>query len=146
MVKAEAAYVSQYRGFEQLYLSQFNSKVPYAILDVAVLSTSTFKITMRGVDTVQQADALRGVEIFQENKLLTFSDEVDLVGMEVYSKDGTRIGEVVDTLENKAQLLLVIVSADDEEHYVPLVEDYLVSMDVKAKTITLDLPEGLLEL
>ncbi len=60
VVKAEAAYVSQYRGFEQLYLSQFNSKVPYAILDVAVLSTSTFKITMRGVDTVQQADALRG--------------------------------------------------------------------------------------
>ncbi|NQV53099.1 MAG: 16S rRNA processing protein RimM [Flavobacteriales bacterium] len=146
VVKAEAAYVSQFKGFEQVYLSQFNSKVPYAVVDLAVLGTSMFKITLRGVETVQQADALRGVELFQENKLLTFSDEVDLVGMEVFSKDGARIGEVVDTIENKAQLLLVIAASDDEEHYVPLVEEFLVSLDVKAKSITLDLPEGLLEL
>lgn len=146
VVKAEVAYNAQFRGFELLYLNQFESMVPYAIEDLAVLSTTTFKLTLRGVNSVEKAEALRGTPIFQQNDLLSFSDEVDWVGMTVVSKDGNDIGKVVDTVENKAQLLLVVQSKTVEEQYIPLVEAFIVEMDLKEGTITLDLPEGLLDL
>ncbi|MEQ9186466.1 MAG: ribosome maturation factor RimM [Cryomorphaceae bacterium] len=146
VVKAEVAYNAQFREFELLYLNQFESKVPYAIDDLAVLSTTTFKLTLRGVDTVAKAEALRGTVIFQQNDLLSFSDEVDWVGMNVVNKDGHAIGEVVDTVENKAQLLLVVTSKAGEEQYIPLVEAFIVKIDLKEGSITLDLPEGLLDL
>lgn len=65
----------------------------------------------------------------------------DLIGCVVSHTDGTRIGIVTDVTSNGAQDLLIV----DGQHYVPMVGALIASVDVNAKSIVVDPPEGLFE-
>ena len=56
------------------------------------------------------------------------------------------IGKVSDVIENPGQLLLIVITEKGTEIMVPFHEDLIVSFDKKRKIISMDLPEGLLEI
>ena len=76
-------------------------------------------------------------------------DEVylhELVGMRVVHKDGSPAGEVVDLVELPQGLALdVRVEGTARTALVPYRPEMVVGVDVPARTVTVDLPEGLLE-
>jgi 16S rRNA processing protein RimM len=77
------------------------------------------------------------------------ADEVylhELVGMRVVHRDGTAAGEVVDLLELPQGLALdVRVAGTARTALVPYRPEMVVGVDVPARTVTVDLPEGLLD-
>ncbi len=76
-------------------------------------------------------------------------DEVylhELVGMRVVHRDGTPAGEVVDLLELPQGLALdVRLEGTARTALVPYRPEMVVGVDVPARTVTVDVPEGLLE-
>jgi 16S rRNA processing protein RimM len=72
--------------------------------------------------------------------------ERQLIGAEVMSGDGRRLGLVSRFLRTGGTDLLVMESEDGREHLIPFADDICPEIDVAAKRITISPPEGLLEL
>lgn len=82
------------------------------------------------------------------------NDEVylhELVGMRVVHQDGTAVGEVIDLIELPQGLALDVRldgTAEGEKPrtaYLPYRPEMIVEVDVAARTITVDPPDGLFE-
>lgn len=77
------------------------------------------------------------------------ADEVylhELVGMRVVDRAGAELGTVADLLELPQGLMLdVRVAGTDRTALVPYRPEMVLEADVPARTVTVDLPEGLLE-
>jgi len=68
------------------------------------------------------------------------------VGMRVVHKDGAEAGEVVDLVELPQGIALdVRLAGTERTALVPYRPELVVGVDVPARTVTVDVPEGLLE-
>ena len=108
-------------------------------------------LKFEGYDTMTAAEALVGGRlVIPEADALELEDdqfyEYDVVGSEVVTADGRRVGLVIRLMRTGGTDLLVVEGEDKREHLVPFADDICTEVDVKAKRITVNPPEGLLEL
>ena len=106
-------------------------------------------VAFENVTTVEEAETLRGVElrIPEDARMPLGPDEYylyDLVGCEVRTKDGVEIGRV-QAVYTGAGGALLSVDRNGSEVLVPLVKTMCPEIDVAARRIIVDPPEGLLE-
>lgn len=109
---------------------------------------SRLLIKFAGVDGRTEAEELRGA-VYVEGARRRALDEgefwqSDLVGCAVVDADGLTLGEVTSVTEGAAQDLLE-VDTPRGMRLVPLVEAIVVSVDLEARRITVNPPEGLFE-
>ena len=106
-------------------------------------------LKIRGIDSIEQAEKLIGADIRipmsellppEEGSFYTFQ----LKGCAVHDK-GDYIGVVTDVLDMGGSKILK-VDLDEHETLVPFAEAYLKKVDLDARRIDMDLPEGLREL
>lgn len=96
------------------------------------------------------AEELRGTQLWVDSDDVatpdddTFADH-ELVGLAVVRMAGEPIGEVVDVLHGPAGETLVI-SHDGREVLVPFVTAIVPVVDLEARKLVIDPPDGLLEL
>jgi len=69
----------------------------------------------------------------------------DLIGCNVILKDGSRIGIIKDVLQGIANDVYIVKSKDDKEYMIPAVGEFIVSVDIQNKEITIDPIEGMIE-
>lgn len=107
-----------------------------------------FLVKFEGVDTREDAEAVKGTLFVPANQARDLDEgeywERDVVGCEVVTGDGTKIGTVIDVVPGPAQDLLEI----DTGHgagLVPFVSEIVTSVDTAARRVVIDPPEGLLE-
>ena len=107
-------------------------------------------LKFQGVDTMSDAEALLKSEIQvplgERRKLEEGTWFVsDLVGC-VVTDGGREIGAVVDVQFGAGEAPLLIVKAGKQEHMIPLTAEFTRRVDIGAKKIELQLPEGMLEI
>lgn len=100
-----------------------------------------------GVSDRDAADALRGVTVSVDRGDLDLRDGdvllADLIGFRVELADGSAWGEVVE-ISTGPQDRLVIVDGD-VERMLPIVDEFVVDIDVEAGVIIVEPPDGLPE-
>ena len=104
------------------------------------------------VDSITAAEELRGWEVVipLAERMPLEDDAVyvsDLLGMHVIdtSRDGADAGEITDVEpEGTGPAMLVIRTADGDELLIPFVRAYLKKVDIAARRLEMELPEGLL--
>ena len=89
------------------------------------------------------ADALRGAEIAVTREALGEAGEgslywVDLIGLEVVSVEGERLGRVEELFEAGDTSVMVLKDTEAKEVMIPFVPDYVKSVDREARRITVD--------
>ena len=107
-------------------------------------------VQFAGVGDRDAAEALTGnwLAIDQEQAGEAGEDaywDHELIGLKAVAPDGAGIGEVTDVNHASSQPLLTI-HHDERDSLVPFVAAFVTDVDLAEGTITLDLPEGLLEL
>ena len=107
-------------------------------------------IKFEGVETREAAEELRNREVFVTRDDLPELEEGeyylrDLIGMEVFQGEEL-IGTVADVITNTSQDILKVETAEGREALIPVVDPIVESIDTDKKIITVDLPEGLLDL
>jgi 16S rRNA processing protein RimM len=107
-------------------------------------------LKLKGIDTLAQADALAGLEVYIAEADFRPLDggrlyEFQVIGCRVATREGVEVGEVAGVLPAGGPVLLV-VKRGDREVYVPFTEAICVRVDPEAKEILIDPPDGLLEL
>jgi 16S rRNA processing protein RimM len=107
-------------------------------------------IAFGGVETMNDAEAMAGVELrVRVAELAPLPGGMfyrhDLVGCRVETTGGTVVGEVT-TVEGELGTSRLVVAGQGGEVLIPLVQAICVDIDVAARRIVVDPPEGLLEL
>jgi 16S rRNA processing protein RimM len=114
------------------------------------LDRNSFFLKLRGVDTLAQADALTGREIFAEEGVFPGLEKgryytFQLIGSRVVTKDGAEVGTVAGVMPAGGSNLLV-VARGEKELYVPFTDGICVKIDPEEREIVIDPPAGLLDL
>jgi 16S rRNA processing protein RimM len=106
-------------------------------------------LTLEGVDTMTEAERLAGLELrVPESELAVLPKgtyyEHELVGCEVVTTAGRVLGPV-RTVESGAGPTRLVIGEGRGEIQVPLADAICVAIDVAARRIVIDPPEGLVE-
>ena len=104
-----------------------------------------------GFDTMTAAQNLAGGRlVIAEEDLRALSEgeffEHQVIGSQAVTPEGRSLGSVARVLRTGGTDVLVIRDEDGRERLIPFVDDICTNIDVTAKRITIDPPEGLLEL
>lgn len=102
-----------------------------------------------GFNSVEEAEALREVEIcVLESTVAELGDDEffdwQLAGCEVETIGGERIGTVREIMRTGGTEILVVENGD-RDYLIPFAQAICVELDIEAKKIRVDPPEGLLE-
>jgi 16S rRNA processing protein RimM len=109
-----------------------------------------FLIKLRGIDGIDAAQRWVGATLsVAENALEPLEPgqyyHYQVIGFEVFHKDGTRIGTIVSLLPTAGGDILVVKEAD-REYLIPAVKEIVDKVDFDSRTVIVDPPEGLLDL
>jgi 16S rRNA processing protein RimM len=109
-----------------------------------------FLVELEGLTDRTAAEAYKGAEVACDRDALPPAEPgqayvADLVGCRVERPDGGLLGEVVDVVSTGAQDLL-LVRDGAHELYIPLVDAIVPTVDLAARRVVCDPPDGLLEL
>ena len=86
------------------------------------------------------------IEIPEEQARALEPDEYflhDLAGLRLVDKDGRDRGEIIEAYEGGGGILLNVKKRDGKTYEVPFAQEICTEIDLKAKTIVVDLPEGI---
>ncbi len=111
-------------------------------------------LKFRGVESISDAEGLRGyqIQIRREQRVTPPPGSVyvsDLIGCTVSEVSGgqaRRIGVIADLRFGSGDAPLLEVRDGSVEHLVPFAEAYLKRLDVEARIVEMELPQGLLDL
>ena len=108
--------------------------------------SGTIVASAQEVDDRQGAEALKGARIFVPRSSFPTADKdeyywVDLIGLDVFNREGVALGQVTELLSTGAQTVLVIGYTQDgkaQERMVPFVSAYVDNVDLPVRRITVD--------
>ncbi len=108
-------------------------------------------LKFEGYDTMTAAQNLAGGRlVIAEADLKALSEgeffEYQVIGSQAVTPEGRSLGNVTAVLRTGGTDVLVIRDDYGHERLIPFADDICTSVDVAAKRITIDPPEGLLEL
>ena len=105
---------------------------------------------LEGVNDRESAECLKGVRIYVPRSTFTPTQEgeyywVDLIGLDVFNREGLRLGSVSDLLSTGPTSVLVIVYTDMRDgaerevtRMIPFVAAYIDDVDLQTRRITVD--------
>ena len=106
-------------------------------------------LKFRGVDSIDQAQALAGCElqIPREERAPLPQDAAyvsDLIGCEALDR-GHALGVIAEVQFGAGEAPLLLVKSEAGEHLIPFAAEYVESVDVERRRVALRLPPGMLE-
>ncbi len=99
-------------------------------------------LKLSGVDTVEQAQLLRGktVKIYREDAPADIIFAAELIGVEVFSGD-EMIGTISDVLDYPGNKVYVVKG--QYEYMIPAVKAFVISTDIQQNRMQVNLIEGM---
>lgn len=128
-----------------------NSLIPFFISHAQVLNNGTVKLKIDDINDVVQAELLVGKELFLPlTKLPKLTGNKfyyhEVIGFQVIDALKGSIGEIFNVLEFPQQAVLEIKNAQEKEILIPITDQIIKTVDRAEKTITIEAPEGLIDL
>ena len=125
--------------------------MPFFIEEYRFRSDSTALVKLEGVDSAERARMFTNIEVYFPVKHAEEAEDGELswnffIGFRMEDIHHGLLGEVIDVDTTTVNTLFVVEGAEEEELLVPAQEEFIVGIDQKQKLITVELPEGLLNL
>lgn len=125
--------------------------VPFFIEEYRFRSDSTALVKLEGIDTAERARMFTNVEVYFPVKHAEEAEDGELswnffVGFRMEDVRHGELGEVVEVDTTTVNTLFVVEQEDGEELLIPAQEEFIVEINKEKKLITVELPEGLLNL
>jgi len=141
-----------YQDLDKLYLTEKGSLVPYKIESFYLQKQGAQALVMlKGINSIEAAEALKGATVYLPLSYLPALKEDqfyyhEIVGYTLIdeAQGGTTVGTIAEVYEMPQQLMLG-VQVQGREVLVPMADAFWVRIDKKARTLHLNLPEGLVD-
>jgi 16S rRNA processing protein RimM len=149
VVKPMTGDVKRFESLHTVFVGTTGESAdPYTVTDVR-LGGSGVRVTLAEVTDRTVAEELAGNFLFVEERERisppagTFFVD-DMVGLQVITDEGRSIGTVQEVLHLPAQDVYV-VSTGSREIMIPAVREFILAIDMAARTMTVHLIEGMME-
>lgn len=123
--------------------------VPFFIEEYRFKSDVTALIKFEDIDDTDSAKLLLGRELYFPMKYITDSQPMNcgegIIGYKIYS-DGKLIGKIEGVDDSTANILFSVVTEGGEELLIPATDDFVEEIDDEKREITMNLPDGLLDM
>lgn len=134
---------------ESVFLEKDNRLVPYFIESISVRDAKAF-VKFEDVNTPEEAKAISKRALYlpkssrpKSGRGEFYDDEI--VGFEVQDETAGELGKVTSVVDAGANKLLV-VHQGDKEVLIPVNGPFITSVNKSKKKISVDLPEGFLDI
>ncbi|MGN0256856.1 MAG: ribosome maturation factor RimM [Bacteroides sp.] len=125
--------------------------VPFYIEEYRFRSDSAALIKLEGVDSAEQARRFTNVEVYFP---IIHTESIEpnelswdfFVGFRVEEVNHGHLGEVEEVDTSTANTLFIVRNEKGSEWLIPACEEFIIDMDTAHRHITLDLPEGLIDI
>lgn len=138
-----------YENLESVFVDIKQKLVPFFIEKIR-LNGNRAQIKFDGIDEIEEAESLKGKEVYLPlSQLPELSEDQyyyhEIIGFSVTDKTKGTIGEVINIYEANGNDLLV-VNYRGHEVLIPLQDEVVIEVDKARKMVSVDLPAGLLEI
>ena len=133
---------------EYLVLKLDGIFVPFFMEEYRFKSDSVALVKFEGVDTQERARELTGVEVYFPRELAEQDENAELSysALVGYTLIDDNSGKPVGTIAYVDEQTINIMFELEDGRLIPASEELIVDVDQQARTITLDIPEGILDL
>jgi 16S rRNA processing protein RimM len=133
---------------EYLVLKLDGIFVPFFMEEYRFKSDSVALVKFEGVDTQERARELTGVEVYFPRELAEQDENAELSysALVGYTLIDDNSGNPVGTIAYVDEQTINIMFELEDGRLIPASEELIVDVDQQARTITLDIPEGILDL
>ncbi len=115
---------------------------PWKVEYLYIQGSSAF-LKLNDVNSREEADYLRGINIFIPDSWITYDSPVQFIGYQVYSEpDHEYIGEVQE-VDNSDPQKRLIVKTESGEIIIPLVDEFIRLIHTRKRQIQVILIDGL---
>ena len=129
---------------EPVFIEFDGLPVPFYFESFVPRGNNRALVRLTGVHSLKDADELAGQAVYAD--YFEEEEEEDLVGWMVCNAEGQTVGTVVDYEDIPGNLCLWVERPDGEQVLLPFHEDLILSIEESSQTLTLSIPEGVLEL
>ncbi len=133
--------------FDTLYRGKLHA--PMHLTDARVQKNMVLA-KFEGVDTPEQAEALRGTVLYMNRDDVELDEDSyfiqDLIGLAVVdADDGHEYGKLADVLQTGANDVYTVKTESGKELLVPVIPDVVLNVDPEAEKITIRPLKGLFD-
>ena len=150
LIKLDTDDPEQFLEMESVFVEQHKNLIPFFIETSSLHKSSLLRVQFEEVENEADADALLGKELYLPLQFLPpltgnkfYYHEI--IGFTVTDISFGEVGTIIGVNDNTAQHLFVI-QKNDKEILIPINDEFIVNLNRKSKEITLQVPEGLIEL
>ena len=127
---------------DYLYVLINEKGVPFLIEE---MSKSLEIVKLQFVDSESQAEELLGLTVgLDQNTIDEVPPQFQINGFQLISSDEQIIG-IIDSLEDYPGQIMMNIICENRKILIPFVEDWIIQIDEKNRTLQMDLPEGLVD-
>lgn len=140
---------NRFKQLKKVYLDTGRESFPLEIQNVKFFKQYAI-LKFKGIDNINDIEKYRGKSLMidREDAAPLAADEyyiADMLGMDVYTEDGSLFGSLKDVMETGANDVYIIDSREHGEVLVPAIKECILNVDVKENRMTIHLMEGLIE-
>ena len=148
-IKLDVVNPSDFKDLRYLLIEQNKNLIPYFIENQKINGDKMF-VQLQDVKTMEQAVVFLGKGVFLPNELLPELDDDDfyfkeIIGFTLIDEQKGVVGVISDVLEYPTQAVIQVMK-DGKEILIPVHDDILQKVNKKAKTLTVNAPEGLIDM
>lgn len=137
---------------EPVFIAFDGLPVPFFISSLTARGAGRAVVHLNDVNTLEDAEELVGQAVWADWEEMEEEDDGfgDLVGWTLYAdngtQDGVKAGHITDFIDIPANPCLEVETENGTSVLVPFHEELIVSVDPDRRMLTLEIPDGLLDL
>lgn len=150
LVKLDTDEPGLYKNLESVFIAVSNNLVPFFIERCSLHKSELLRIKLEDIDTEEDADSLMKMELYLPLKFLPeLSGNQfyfhEIIGFTITDINFGEVGMIKGVNDTTSQALFEI-DRKGTEILIPINDEFIKKVDRDAKTILVDVPEGLIEL
>ena len=139
-----------YINLESVFVLQGNKLVPFFIDNAQLQKSSLLRIRFEDIETEADADLMMKKELYLPLNFLPELEDSqfyyhEVIGFTVKEQSGKKIGILQSINDQTPQALFEIQDNKERLILVPVHDDFIAKVDKKSSELTLNLPDGLLD-
>ncbi len=139
-----------YTNLESVFVAFGSQLVPFFIEKSLLQKGNQLRLKLEDVNNEEEADAILGGEIYLPLELLPkltgnkfYYHEI--IGFKMMDEKHGFIG-VIEAINDRTAQPLFEINANGTDVFIPMIDDFILKVDRKQKTILVKTPEGLIDL
>ncbi len=138
---------TRFRQLKKVYLDTGREMLPLEIQNVKFFKQFAI-LKFKGIDNINDIEKYKGKSLMIDREDAVDLDEdeyfiADMIGIKVYTEDGSEFGTLKDVMETGANDVYIIDSLEHGEVLIPAIKECILDVDMEEERMTIHLMEGL---